>query len=306
MKYSNAQKPLLTGARQTMLSWVKVIESFGELPAAYKSTVGDLLRDEQKFPYTLFTPPVSGSRFDPAEKLLLWFKDTLYILEEKAEEIEIIGYPNQLIGHLERGSILLYSWFTVSGINIEGDIVASTVVYNTATHRHIQPFLDKIRSLPANRTKLNAERADFDYLSPLNFKFFNFARNSLKGNEKVIASLWQPEISHNVFPFFKRTFKRLLSPAHITILTDYELILIENDYRSIEKKGKRYGGVWRYIPRKSILFVDIVERKNNLLSISFNIKPNTFIERIYGADQRLQVMQLKAELKKSMRQEGIE
>ncbi len=300
MKRSNTQGNLLTGARQTMLSWIKVIKSFDDLPEAYKSTVLELLTDGQGFPYAVFAPPVSGSRFYPTEKLVLWVDETLYILTQQTDQIDITGYSNQAISHLETGSILLYSWFTVSGITIEGESKESTVAYNTATHRHIQPFLNRIRSFPVNSARLQAEQIEFDYLAPLNFKFFNFARNSLKGNEKVITSLWQPAISHSVFPLFKQAFKRLITPAHLTILTDQEIIFIEDDTRSIDTKGKRYGGIWRYIPLGNILSMSVIERNDGLLSFLFKLKADISIERIFGADLQSQVMQLKTELENNV------
>ena len=275
MKSSNTQGKLLTGARQTMLAWVKVIKIFDELPDAYKSTVSHLLGDIQEFPYSIFAPPVSGSRSNPAEKLILWFDETLYILEEKEQKIELIGYPNKMMGHLEVGNVLLYSWIGVSGITTAGEVAASTITYNAATHRHIQPFIEKVRFLPAKKDKVKSKGQEFDYLAPLDFKFFNFARTSLKGKEKVITSVWQPEISYSVFPLFKQAFKRLITPAHLTILTDQEIIFIEDDHRSIEMRGKRYGGIWRYIPRNSILAIDATEKKDNLLNLSVRVKPDT-------------------------------
>ncbi|MCP4141773.1 MAG: hypothetical protein GY755_16120 [Chloroflexi bacterium] len=300
MKHSNTQGKLLTGARQTMLSWVKVIKNFDELPDAYKNSVDELLGDLQKFPYTIFAPPMSSSRFESTEKLVLWLNETLYVLEEKDEQIELTGYPNKMIGHLEVGNVLLYSWISVSGITATGDIAVSTITYNAATHRHVQPFLENIRSLPAKKDKAKIERPELDYLAPLNFKFFNFALNSLKGNEKVFASVWQPEISNSIVPLFKSAFKRLVTPAHLAILTDQEIIFIEDDHRSIEMKGKRYGGIWRYIPRKSILAVGLIERKDDCLCLSCKIKPDLLIERIFEAEVRDQVLKLKTELESSM------
>ena len=305
MNRLTAQGDLLTGARQTMLSWVKVIEAFDDLPDDYKATVQDLLADEQKFPYTILAPPINGSRFPLAEKLVFWISETLYILERNGKQIKTVRHPKPLIGYLEMGGILLYSWFTVSGVTTEGGIAASTVVYNTATHRHIQPFINEIRSLPAEDVGAQDAPPEFQYLEPLSYKFFNFACNSLRGDEKIIHSVWQPEISRNIFPVFRRTFKRLIAPAHLAILTDKEIIFIEDDLRSVDTRGKRYGGIWRYICLDSILAVTFIDCSNGDLKLSFHIRPDTTFERILGGAARPQAMKLKSELEVILNEHGV-
>lgn len=299
MKRLPSGEKLLTGARQTMQSWVKVIESFDEIPPAYKDGLLDTLKDIDHFPYMVLAPPVSGSRFQPAERLIFWLDDALYILERKLDQINLLAFPKEEIGMLEVGKVLLYSWFTVTGLTTQGSKHVSTVVYNTSTHRHLQSFFDHIRSLPEK--KISSERTEFAPLERLSFKFANFARNSLKGDEKIITSLWQPEISRPIFPFFKKLFSRLLSPAHLTIITELELIFIEDDLHSPQVKGKHYGGIWQYIPLQNLVSVSNIERDGGLFTLIFNIKPDTSVKRTFDTDTTYQALKLKAELEKIIR-----
>ena len=85
----------------------------------------------------------------------------------------------------------------------------------------------------------------FDYLQDLNFKFMNYARRSLMPGDTVIASLLQPTIERNPFKIPARIFSRQISPAHLAVLCDRELIWIQDEPRSWD--NTHYGGIWHYI-----------------------------------------------------------
>jgi len=56
----DSQLSTLTGARQTMLSWSKVIESYEAVPEVFRGLYKMILGDEPQFPYTVFAPAIAG------------------------------------------------------------------------------------------------------------------------------------------------------------------------------------------------------------------------------------------------------
>lgn len=297
MSPSSSKTELLTGARQTMQSWIKVIREADEIPAAYRERVHDLL-DGRDFPYMVFAPPVSGAHFPLSEKLLFWQDTKLHVLERGVDQINLTVFPREQIEMIECGSILLYSWLSIFGKTAEGEERTETIVYNTSTLRHIQPFVDQIRSLPAQSARMK-QRA-FDELEKENFKFANFARKSLKDDEKVLAYLWQPEVSRSFFSVFKRFFSRPIFLSHLSIVTELELIFIAEDHRSPQVKGKRYGGIWRYVPLQNLRSVSVLPESESLSSLYFESKSGRRITHTYTLDGEEQALAFKAALEKRL------
>ncbi len=142
-----------------------------------------------------------------------------------------------------------------------------------------------------------AEKSKFDYLGLLSFKFMNYARASLTGGETVLQSIWQPEIKDPRFTLFRKTFYRTVSPPHLTILTDRELILIIEDIRVTKNKEDRYGGIWHYIPLRSIEAVSIREEAERLV-LAIDLIHAERIERVFPASGKIKLEHLSGQIEK--------
>ncbi len=285
---------LMTGARQTMGSWVKPIAGFSEVPPVYKNQLNSLLGTNPHFPPMVIAPPVNAQNSPPCEKLVFWWHETLYIIENHAGALKKIAFPKERLAYLEVGRVLLYSWFTVTGLDENGESISNTIVYNTATHRHIEPFLDALRSLSGRRIPRDVRA--FHYLARQNFKFFNFAKNSLKGDEEVITTILQPEVTRSVFPLLHGKLDHLVVNPHLTILTELELILIEEDPENLQRNGNRYGGIWYYVPIENLRAVSETEREDSLLNLTFTINPDITLERVYSEPNHTKARKFKERL----------
>lgn len=80
----------------------------------------------------------------------------------------------------------------------------------------------------------------------------SFGRNSLLSGAQVRQIVWQPKIRAPLALLGKYTVYRMRSLLHLVILTDRELIVIEDHERSNESRGVRYGGKWRYVALEHI------------------------------------------------------
>jgi hypothetical protein len=289
---------LLTGARQTMSAWSKVIESYDTIPAAYQGYFKTRFKGSQKFPYTVLTPALDKSPRKTTEKLICDAEDAIQILERTGSQVSLKSYPYQTVRTLEVGSVLLYSWITINGLTSEG-ITSSTILeFNTTSARYFTMFMDKIRpaSQGVDEAKFSREKDKFDYLSPLNFKFMNFGRESLVPGETILQVVLQPEIREPAWALLGWTFYRTITPAHLTILTDKELILIRASDHGKEIKGPHYGGVWQYIPLRSITSCALAEPANGRLTISLSLAPDEPIKKIFAASSQPELEQLRAKI----------
>jgi len=292
---------VLTGAQQTMGAWTKVIESHAAIPEIYKDFFSSSVGSQEAFPYVVLAPAFTWGRHKTTEKLVYEVDDTLYIVAGTGTEIVVHAYPLKTICDIEVGTILLYSWFTIHGMTTAGLMSATTVEFNSTSLRHYAAFIAKIRPQPsaADDAELQKAQAAFDYLATESFKFMNYGRSSLVEGEKVIYTLWQPEIRERIFPWLRVPLYRTVSTAHLAILTDKELILIREDERSSRgKKGVRYGGVWQYIPLRSIVSVSVEQFTENLLLLSVKLSSMGHTDQLFALASRPEVTRLQNAIEK--------
>jgi hypothetical protein len=285
----------LSAAEQTMRAWARRIHLQEELPEIYRDFFKTLPQGTE-FPYTVLTPAYEGFLSKANPKLVCQLDQHLYVVEQRRKELAVTCFSNADINYIEIGTILLKSWITLSGVTPEG-LASTTLKASAVTLPLFNPIVEKIRAISAGPTAdLAAERAKFNDLMNVHFKFMNYARRSLLPGEQVITSLLQPEIQTPVVKMFNQTFYKTLSPAHLTILTDHELIVISEDNERWVK-GARYGGIWWYIPLHKITAVDLAEQTDNTLALSIHFPANDQITYLFTASNRPQVEALLTRLK---------
>lgn len=210
--------------------------------------------------------------------------------------------PFDRISDLEFGSILLFSWLTFRGVDRAGVPFSITIEMNTTSVRYFARFVNRIRPAPhpMETAKQQAERAKFDYLASENFKFMNFGIQSLVEGEEVIQTVWQPEIQVPVMKLGWHTFYRTRALAHLLVLTDQELIVVQDDERSRGNQGIRYGGKWRYIRLDHLEAAEVQEEQNELIRLALTVSPGKHpVETVFAASHRKEILQLQETLQKT-------
>jgi hypothetical protein len=296
---TNNQMSSWTGARQTMSSWSRVIESPEALPEVYRSSFDTALGHEPTMPYTVFAPAIAGLRHRTTEKLLCEAHGTIHVWERVGNRVALAAYPAETVSDLEMGEILLFSWITIGGVTQAGEVSATTIEFNTATSRHYAHFVSLLRPAPDPRAglALDVEQAKFNHLAAEDFKFGGFACNSLVAGEQVHQIVWQPKIRKPLTRLGKFTFYRTLSLPHAVILTDKELIVIQDDERTRENRGVRYGGKWRYVALQHIDAVAVSAQGDDTLTLSLTLAPGgRQLKSIFAPSRKEQLVRLQSGL----------
>jgi hypothetical protein len=304
-----AQLSTLTGAQQTMMSWATVVECWNDVPEVFRESYRMVATEGggSTPPYTVFAPAMEGPSLKiighkPNQKLLCELGDTTYMWERAGDRVTMTAYPLKDISDLEVGEIHLYSWITIGGVTQDGIARSSTVEFNLATARHFAPFINKIRPAPrhVDEREERQERHKLDYLGFWSLKFRNYALASLVGGDKIVQTLWQPEISKPVLKVGGRVFHQTtLSLARVAILTDRELIIIQDDERSRKNRGFRYGGKWQYVALSHISGVSLLDDAGDLVRLCLALSPGgRQMEIIFSASLKEQIAQLQDELEK--------
>jgi hypothetical protein len=150
----------------------------------------------------------------------------------------------------------------------QGVPASCTLRFNSVTDYLFSPIVKRIR-LAASGTRPATEGSEqerFDHLARVNYKFMSYARQSMLAGDKVIHTILQPEIGEGILTILGKTYYRTISPTHMSILTDRELILIREERR---RSGEdRYGGIWSYVPLNKVVALSLIAEGGNLLRLS--------------------------------------
>jgi hypothetical protein len=292
-----AARPALTEAERTKRSWASAVESYAAVPDVYKDFFEPFLADGREFPRTVLTPSREGFIHRTTEKLVCDFGSELYILERDGNTFTVQCYPHDRISFIEEGTELLGSWIKISGVTGDGAPTSTTFKFNSVTDYLFTPILDWLRGSPASpkEVPLNPEFKKFSHLILVNLKFMNYAKRSLLPGEKVIQTIYQPEIRVKKLSLPGKVFYKTLSPAHMSILTDRELIIIREDARRGE--DMRYGGIRDYIPLSKIVSLSQRDHANNLREFSIHLPENVCLDLLLQADARSEIDQLIGQFK---------
>jgi len=271
-------------AEQTRASWAKSVTAYGQVPEAFKDFYKTLLGDAGAWPYTVLVPTYEGFMRRENEGLICSLGGKIYVMERLRNKITCTCYPIKDISHVEEGAILLYAWVKISGITSDGVPSSSTLKFNAVTDYLLAPIIEKIRSATSSLgdADRSLELAKFDYLAQLNFKFMSYGRHSILPGEKVIHTVLQPEIREKIFTALGWSISRIVSTAHISILTDRELILIRDEEQSQWSRDARYGGTRSYIPLNKITSVSLTRKECDLLDLSIHLPSDDQIVSLFS------------------------
>ena len=293
-----AALPSLRSREKTRLPWASLIESYTTVPEVYTDFFDPLRTAGRDFPYTVLTPAYENFIYPTTEKLISDLGNEIYVLERSGNTFTSLCYPTQGIIYVERGTMLLDSWLKICGLTGQDGLKTTTLKFNTVTDFLFAPILKCIRfaSVSDNDAVLSSELKKFDHLSHVNYKFMNYAKRSLLGDEKVIQTFLQPEIRKAKLPFLGKSYNRTISPTHITILTDQELIVIREDENWRDQT--RYGGIWDFIPLNKIVSLNYSEKGEDLLELSIHLTEGACLNFLNQTSTKPEIERLIAQLNK--------
>jgi hypothetical protein len=279
---------LLTAAEQTKRSWAKEISSHDELPEVYRASFDALIGQTDGFPYTVLTPSYAGFLTRAREKLVCRQDGKIVVLEQVRGDIITTYYPIETISYVEVGDVLLQSWVKIRGQTGDGVLTTSEFKFNTVTDHLFTPIVETVRPAAASSAAINEEgqRSRFNHLRELNLKLMNYAKRSVMPGSEILHFVLQPEIRGEVLRLLGHSFFRTRCTPHLSILTDRELILIQDGASKRPGRGIRYGGVWHYIPLDKITSISAAGTEKDLLTMSIHLAGDDRIESLFSVSNR--------------------
>lgn len=243
MRKFDEKSRLLSAAGQARQSWAKQIFDFEQVPEVFKEAFQAQFKGEN-FPYTLLTPSFTGFLQPEQEQLVTCTDRALLIFEARAGLADLTIFNFEAIHRVEAGAVLLFSWLSVMGIDQGGMFRVKNFKYSSVGEALFKPVLGRIRACQSESAGagLDAELVRFDFLSSLNIKFMNYGRQSLCTGSRLLGVIYQPEQRKVLRRILFWPVSRLAFATHLLILTDNELINIQD-----ASKVHSYGGIWDYV-----------------------------------------------------------
>ncbi|MGE5580975.1 MAG: hypothetical protein ACM3X9_00390, partial [Bacillota bacterium] len=247
-------------------------------------------------PEMIFAPPDKWGFRKANPKMLFIYDDRIYIAEKNKKLITANCFYYKDIDYIETGSLLLYSWLTISG-QAAGEPASSKIEYCAVVDGLFKPVVAKIRSAMNAleqseyvKGRLEQEEHKFNFLTRTDYKYMNFGKSSLIPGVAVKQIIYQPDIRTK----YLRYFQKYVSYTHLTVLTGKELILIKDDDHLRTTHNTRYGGIWEYIPLTKVMAWELVSEAKlpeNCKILRLFLAGGTSISRIFTVD-RLQELNL--------------
>lgn len=237
-----------------------VADQIADLPEQLISVIQDQPWYQETFELIFVIPPQAfyrglfGIRTVPWQALLFKEDGVLYICaakDHKDRQGRIDWIPSDQIIQIRLALILLYSklefWY-----DHQGELKYNMIEFNSVAYHKLEPHLKKTirntwQSPPEKPETVWAEYAD---LEQLNLKFYNGLKlYGLQVDEKVLGFVFQPEIFEKSLRFIKRK----KSPNSLVVITDRQIIRIEEEISS----RSRYGWIFTFCPRHRIAGIEI-------------------------------------------------
>jgi len=254
----------------TTASWARPVKCWEEIPPVFRVFVPQL----ELLPYIIYSPADNWGIKQTNAKLTCIYQEKIIVLEVIENEVNARCYWFKDINYIEQGKMLLYSWIGINGL-IDGKLSVSIVEYNSVVVDLFHSVVKAIRKSSSILDTIddNRDLSKLDFLNKLNYKFFNYSHDSILSGERIIHTVYQPDI----YEKFLIVFKKTVTLAHVTILTDKELIIIKDEELVTVKKKYDFknGGVWAFIPLCKIIDITIdVNEKNEILTFVISVEQN--------------------------------
>ncbi len=293
--------PDRTYDEQTRCSWARLIQSFADLPEIYHDLFPVGPDGARVLPHAVLTPTYEGFLRRENQKLVYTGDRRIHIAERVKTGLARLCFPLDGISYVERGEILLHAWLKIRGLDDAGILRDTTLNFNSTSAYLFAPIIQAIRPAAdaSSPGASDPELAKFDVWVRENYKFMSYARRSILPGERVLQAILQPEIREDLVSLFGASLGRTVSPTHITILTDKELIVVKETVASRWTRDDKYGGVWTFLPLAKVVDVSLMQKAGGTV-LSIRLPGDDQIELRLSPANLPQYRQLCARLGKSL------
>lgn len=271
----------------------RIISSCENVPEIFKDGFKYSCLDYDNFPFS-----VCISEKDEDEEryiqLIALTEEGLFIFDMKNSGVRLTqyGYDNLIL--IKKTNSKDLSTIFVEGI-IGERLFQSRIVFNNEDMYIFNVLLENMRlrgNIPETEQDHKEHNAyDLLKLGSLRHsdpRLYNYAAESLLQHSAVKTIIFQKKLVHRTL----KVIKKSLSKPHVMILTDDELIIIEEGRANRKMPELNIEGSWYFIPIVNITSIEIVANDNYTLTFTVMLKGNEEVKLVYDSTMRIQLEEL--------------
>jgi len=229
----------------TMKAWAIKIEEEASIPENFQEMMKRIILELEAFPYTIFAPKNEKTGKPNQDTLLVMTEETIFVLEDQRGKISTASFLMKEIQMVQMGTVLLESWISIWGKSA-GEYISCILYFDTVLEELFEEVLHKVRSMALQLSSVSEKEGtkELDYLKEISEKFYNYGQMSLLPGQEVRNSAYQPM----AYVGKSKNSAELQTAPHLMILTEKEVILIEEAKQEQKSTSQKYSGVWSYVP----------------------------------------------------------
>ena len=249
----------------------QVIKNWQDLPAQYK----EVFSAQENMPYTLYLPGSTSIFFPRKDTLIVLYQNKLVLYEGNGASGTEIAFDQ--IQRVDHGKMIFSFW-----LNIFCNGQRYTIPYNASGDRCFAPILPSLRLRSYQEEKHDVtqddylERKKLHWLSTMHYKFLYASQKSLLPGQRIVDVLFQPSytLKKNMsIPFLSNT--TIYNP-HLCILTEKELILLQERNPTRTATYDQYSVRRIFIPCHKIRNVELREDGNHeMVTLTLSLRDST-------------------------------
>lgn len=238
--------------KKITLPYPQSIHTWQEIPTSYQ----DAFLSTSTLPYMLFIPGSRSVLRRQLEKLIVLEHDRLVVYEGSLAAKKEFVFDELL--YIDYEKMLSAFWLT-----LVGQRQTSTIRYLSREDTSFATILERLRRRSSQREHApvppDLRYKKLDELSQAAYKFLRMARTSLLPEQTIVDAYFQPAYKDRKTLYGGLLGKTVTYAPHLSVLTDTELIVIQESEPIRTITYNQYAAKQLFIPYRTLQEVRIKE-----------------------------------------------
>lgn len=272
----------------------RIIDNCEDVPEIFRDGFNYLCLDCNNFPFSIYTYE-ERDNIEGYCQLISLTEESLFIFDVKNTGVRLTQYTYDDIILIRKTNGNEISTIFIEGI-ISGRMFQSIIEFDNSRAHIFEVLIVNIRLKGKSsegwkkdgNLQEGYELLKLGSLKDSNPRMFNFAVETLLPNRTIKNIVLQKKLIIKKL----KLIRKFITLPHVILLTEDELIIIEEGKENKKAPQLNLGGFWYFIPIDKITSIDIISSDNYFLELTINLKGNEVVKLIYENTMKYQLEQL--------------
>lgn len=265
-------------SKKSVNLYSRIVDNIIDVPYVFKDGFNYLCLDCKEFPFSIYTHDEEDDGL--YSQLVSLTESGLFIFDIKSTGVRLTQYQYSDIilmkksNNTDNATIILEGYFNRR-------LFQSKIEFDTSQGYIFDILLNNIR-LKGNLPETNSDENAYGFLKlgflkNLNPRIYDLAVQCQMPNRSIKNIVFQKKLLIRKL----KILKKAVIMSHVVILTEDEIIVIEEGRKKSKEPGLNFGGCWYFIPINNIISIDISSNDNFLLWFTLKLKGDEDVKFIF-------------------------